>query len=101
MPMGSEFARKAASVLFDRVRDTDYIGWYRHGRIMGILLTALRPDSTDDEREGLKNRLVDRFSGALTLTDDHMLQIEVLEQDGLRAFSTSDDTVPFSTDSKG
>jgi hypothetical protein len=101
VPLGSEFAETAASVLFNHVRETDYIGWYRHGWIMGILLTALRPDSADDGRDGLKNRLVDRFSGALMLTDDHALQIEVLDQDELRAFSASDDTVPFPADSKG
>jgi len=101
VPLGSEFAANVASVLFNHVRETDYIGWYRHGRIMGVLLTALRPDSAGDGRDGLKNRLVDRFSGALTLTDDRAIQIEVLEQDELRAFSASDDTVPFPADSKG
>ncbi len=101
VPLGSEFAENAASVLFNRVRETDYIGWYRHGRIMGLLLTALRPESAGDGRDGLKNRLVDRFSGLLTLTDDHAIQIEVLEQDELRAFSASDDTVLFPADSKG
>ena len=101
VPLGSEFAKKATSVLFNRIRETDYIGWYRHARIMGILLTALRPDSASDGHDSLQNLLMDRLSGALTLADDHALQIVVLQQDELRAFSASDDTALFPADSKG
>ena len=101
VPLGSEFAKKATSVLFNHIRETDYIGWYRHARIMGILLTALRPDSASDRHDSLKNLLLDRFSGTLTLADDQALQIEVLEQEELRAFSASDDAALFPDDSKG
>lgn len=96
VPLGSEFTNNAASVLFNHVRETDYIGWYRHGRIMGILLTALRPNSASYGRDGLKDRLVDRFSSVFTLVDDHALQIEVLGQDELRAIDAADHPAPFS-----
>jgi hypothetical protein len=101
VPLGSEFTANATCVLFNHVRETDYIGWYRDGWIMGILLTALRQDSSCDVRDGLKNRLVDRFSDALTLAHDHRLQIEMLDQDELRTFNASDDTALFRADSKG
>ncbi|HWG96928.1 MAG TPA: hypothetical protein VN647_07575, partial [Nitrospira sp.] len=89
-PFGSELADKAISVLSIRCRDTDYIGWYRQGRILGILITTLRPDSVRDGYDNLKARVVDSLRGILTFTDDHSLQIRMLELSELTAFNASD-----------
>lgn len=98
VPFGSELSDKTMSVLFSSFRDTDYIGWYRQGRILGVLLTALRPDSAGAGCDNLRIRLVDGLRCALM--DDHSLQIRVLEQTDLTAFDASDHPVP-SSDSKG
>ncbi|BFU93454.1 MAG: hypothetical protein NTNFB02_01760 [Nitrospira sp.] len=81
VPLGSELAGKAISLLSMSVRDTDYIGWYRHGRIIGVLLTTVRTGSARDGRDSLKTRLEDSLHGGLTLMNGHSLQIHALEQD--------------------
>lgn len=95
MPFRSELADKTISVLSNRCRDTDYIGWYREGRIVGVLLTALRPDSASGRGDNLKTRFVDSLRGALTFMDDRSLQIRVLDQGELTGFTAADHPVPF------
>lgn len=96
MPFGSKLADKTLSLLSSSCRDTDYIGWYRQGRILGVLLTVVRPDSAREGCATLKTHLVDRLREALTFTDDHSLQICVLELRELAAFNASDHPVSFS-----
>ncbi len=98
VPFGSELSDKTISVLSGSCRDTDYIGWYLQGRILGVLLTALRPDSAGAGCDNLRIRLVDGLRCALM--DHHSLQIRVLEETELTAFDASDHPVP-SSDSKG
>lgn len=90
VPLKSELVDKTISVLSRSCRDTDYIGWYWEGRILGVLLTALRPDSAGDGCRNLKARLVDSVRGALTFMDDHSLQIRVLELSELTTFNAAD-----------
>lgn len=90
LPLGSELADKIISVLSMSVRDTDYVGWYRQDRILGVLFTALRPDSDRDGCDNLKTRLVERLHGVLAFTDDPSLQIRVLELDEPRALNAPD-----------
>jgi hypothetical protein len=80
VPLGSQLAGKAISLLSMSIRDTDYIGWYRHGRIIGVLLTTVQPGSLRDGRHSLKTRLEESLDGGLTLTTGHFIQIDVLEQ---------------------
>ena len=90
LPFGAEVAGKMISVLSMSIRDTDYIGWYRQGHIVGILLTALRPPSAADGCESLKTRLMDRLREILPFTEDYALHIRVFDQGELAAFNESD-----------
>jgi hypothetical protein len=81
VPLGSQLAKKAISLLSMSVRDTDYIGWVRDGRIIGVLLTTIQPGSIRDGRHSLKTRLQENLDGGLTLTTGHSIQIDVREQD--------------------
>jgi hypothetical protein len=91
MPLGSELAGKTISVLSTGCRDTDYIGWYRQYLILGVLLTALRPDSSgDDGCDYLKTRVMDRLHSVLIPMVDHSLQIRVLDDSDLTTFNASD-----------
>lgn len=91
VPLGSELASKTISVLSLSCRDTDYIGWYRQCLIVGVLLTALRPDSGgDDGYDNLKTRVMDRLHSVLVPMIDHSLQIRVLEDSELTTFNASD-----------
>lgn len=101
VPLGSELASKMIAILSGSIRDTDYIGWYRQRRIVGVLLTALRSDSSGGECDSLKIRLMDSLHSVPGVTGHCPLQIRVLEPCELIAFSASDDTALFPADSKG
>lgn len=94
VPFGSDLADKTLSVLSSSCRDTDYIGWYQRGRILGVLITALRPDSVRDGCDNLMTRLVGRLRAVLTFADNHSLQIRVLEQSEVTAFCVSNHSAP-------
>ena len=81
VPLRCELVGKAISKLSMSVRDTDYIGWYRQGRIMGVLLTTIRQGFLGDGCERVRARLVDRLHDSLILTDDNSLHVRVCEPD--------------------
>jgi hypothetical protein len=85
---------KILSVLFSRCRDTDYIGWYRQDRIMGVLLTALQPDSSREGCDNLKSRIIESLRSLPTFPDDHSLHIRVCERNEPTAFDASCHPVP-------
>lgn len=89
MPLGAELADKTIFLLSQSCRDTDYIGWYRQGHIVGVLLTMLQRDSVVDGCQTLQARLADRLCDALTFTDAHSLQIHVLNPGKLTTFNPS------------
>jgi hypothetical protein len=96
VPLGAELTDKTISVLSRCCRDTDYIGWYRQGHILGVLLTTLRPHSAKDGCEKLRSRLLSSLRDAPTFTDGYSLQIRVVESSELTGFNASDYPAPFS-----
>ncbi|NGZ96896.1 MAG: hypothetical protein CV089_12375 [Nitrospira sp. WS110] len=99
-PLDRKFSDRTIRLLSTNYRDTDYVGWYRQGLILGVLLTALHPHSAKDGYAILKNRLRDGFGGTLVFREYHSLQVRVLEPGELAAFNASDHPAPFSSDSK-
>lgn len=89
IPLGGELTGKAFSLLARSCRDTDYIGWYRQGDIVGVLLTTLQRESIADGCKTLKARLSDRLRDALGNTTKHFLQIHLLAPDDLATFMVS------------
>ena len=89
-PLGDEFADKTFSTLSGGSRDTDYVGWYRQGCIIGVLLTTLQRDSVIKGGTNLETRLVNRICGALVSMDDHSIQMRVLDLGELTTFRVSD-----------
>jgi hypothetical protein len=96
VPFRLKDTERILSVLFSRCRDTDYIGWYRQDHIMGVLLTALRADSSREGCDNLKSRVIESLRPLPTFPDDHSLHIRVCEQHELTAFDASDHPVPSS-----
>jgi len=90
VPLGTELGDKTFLVLSSNSRDTDYIGWYRQGRIVGVLLTTIRRDSIVEGCEEVKARFLRCIRGALPVRDDHSLHICLLKPDELGAFTVSD-----------
>jgi len=83
VPLESEFVGNAIAKLSMSVRATDYIGWYRQGRVMGVLLTTIRPGALGEGCDRVRASLVDRLHDSLILTDDCSLHIRVFEPDEL------------------
>lgn len=88
-PLRTELTDKAFSLLSRCCRDTDHIGWYRQGYIVGILLTTLQRDSVIDGCNSLEARLSNRLRDALGSTKNHFLQIHLLAPDDLATFMAS------------
>lgn len=101
VPLGSELASKMIEILSVSIRDTDYIGWYRQNRILGVLLPTLQPESAREGCDTLKTRLMDSLHSVPGVTGHYSLQIRVLDPGELTAFSASDDTALFPAGSKG
>jgi hypothetical protein len=87
VPFCTKLADRTVSVLSGGCRDTDFIGWYRQDRVVGILLTALRPDSSRGGYDNLKTRMADRLRGLAISTEDHALQLRVLEESEFTTFN--------------
>ena len=100
VPLDLNLTNKTIRALSSKYRDTDYIGWYRQGRILGVLLTALHQDSAKDGYDILKIRVMDTLGTALRFTRGHSLQICVLEPGELTAFTASDHPAQSSSDCK-
>lgn len=95
LPLISGFAVTTISMLSRSCRDTDYIGWYRQDRILGVLLTALQPDFAKGGCEKLKDRLLTGLQDARTFPAGYSLQVRVLQQEELTAFNAYDNPAPF------
>lgn len=93
VPLGPELADKTLSALSRSSRDTDYVGWYRQGRIIGVLITTLRRNYVIEGGTNLETRLVDRLCGGLATTHNHSLQMRVLDLGELTTFSASSHSV--------
>ena len=60
-------------------RETDYIGWYRDGRIVGAVLTVLAQESMALVPTQLQPRLVECLRAQLGIEEFSRLQIRVCE----------------------
>jgi hypothetical protein len=60
-------------------RETDYIGWYREGRIVGAVLTVLTQESMALVPTQLQPRLVECLRAKLGIEEFSRLQIRVCE----------------------
>ena len=90
MPLGAELADKTLALLSQSCRDTDYVGWYRQGRIVGVLLTTWQRGSIADGGKTLQACLLDRMRGVFSSTNVHSLQMHGLHLDELKTFSLFD-----------
>ena len=60
-------------------RETDYIGWYREGRIVGAVLTVLTQESMALVPTQLQPRLVEFLGAELAIEEFSRLQILVCQ----------------------
>ena len=79
MQMNSYAAKTVMAALSRSLRDTDYIGWYREGRIAGAVLTVLVQESMEQVSTHLQRRLVEIIRTKLGVKETSLLQIRVCQ----------------------
>lgn len=80
-PLDAQVAASVAKVLKKCLRDTDYIGWYRDGHVMGGVLTALGKEFGSDHVHGLTTRIVDMLYSELGEKEVKDFQIDIFSAD--------------------
>jgi hypothetical protein len=65
--------------LFRTVRETDYIGWYLDGRIVGGVLTVLGQDSEVEVSTRIQQRLREIFRAEVSAENNGRLQIRICQ----------------------
>lgn len=90
VPMDPDIAKTVIAALSRILRDTDYIGWYREGRVVGGVLTVLGRDSVADVCKHLRPRLMDILRAELGVEESHRFQIRVYQHHELKEVELSE-----------
>jgi hypothetical protein len=77
--MDSHVAKTVMAALPRGLRETDYIGWYRDGRIVGAVLTVLVQESMAQVSTHLQSRLLEIIRAKLSVEETSRLQIRVCQ----------------------
>ena len=80
-PMHAQVIRSVVMVLSRCLRDTDYAGWYREGRVMGVVLTAMGKESSVEHIESLRGRIVEALRGELGDKENSGFQVRMFSGD--------------------
>jgi hypothetical protein len=83
--------RADAAKLFDglrsSIRDTDVMGWYRQGRVAGVVLSAPHTQNNDSSSPiPVEQRVCDGLRKALPSRLARSLQVRLVQQHGPRRF---------------
>jgi hypothetical protein len=73
--------------LFRTVRETDYIGWYLDGRIVGGVLTVLGQDSEVEVSTRIQQRVMEIFRAEVSTEKNGRLQIRICQHHELEESS--------------
>ena len=83
--MNADVAKIVIAAASRSFRETDYIGWYREGRIVGAVLTVLTQESMALVPIQLQPRLVECLRTELGIEEFRRLQIRVCQPHELEA----------------
>jgi len=75
--MEPHVAKIGIGALSRSLRETDYIGWYRDGRIVGAVLTVLAQETMAQVASHLQKRLAEILQSELSIEESRRLQIRV------------------------
>lgn len=84
VPMGPDLAHTVISAMSRNMRDTDYIGWYREGCVVGGVLTVLGQDADVDGCHRFRKGLSDIFQAELGFENSRNVQVRVVRQDAIQ-----------------
>jgi hypothetical protein len=81
-------AAKLFNGLRASIRDTDVMGWYRQGRVAGVVLSApaSSPDTASTPPVPVEQRIGDGLRKALPAKLARTLQVRLVQQQGPRRF---------------
>ena len=86
--MDREVVDTVAEALVRTVRETDYIGWYLEGRVVGGVLTVLGQDSEVEVSARIQQRLMEIFRAEVSVERNGFLQIRICQHHELGGLST-------------
>jgi hypothetical protein len=86
MPMPSNVSSVLFDALAESLRDTDYIGWYREGRVIGGVLTVVGQDSIAEVRQRIHQRVMELLKAKLGSEESNHFHITLCRQDELQNF---------------
>jgi hypothetical protein len=90
--MDSHVAKTVIAASSRSLRETDYIGWYRDGRIVGAVLTVLVQESMAQVASHLQRRLAEVLQSELSIEESRRLQIRVCLHDELEGIELGERT---------
>ena len=88
MHMDRDVIDTVVEALFRTVRETDYIGWYLEGRIVGGVLTVLGQDSEVEVSARIQQRLMEIFRAEVSAEKNGRLQIRVCQHHELEGIES-------------
>ena len=77
--MDRDVVDTVVEALFRTVRDTDYIGWYLDGRIVGGVLTVQGQDSEVEASSRIQQRLMEIFRAEVSVEKNGRLRIRICQ----------------------
>jgi len=90
--MDSHVAKAVMAASSRSLRETDYIGWYRDGHIVGAVLTVLVQETMAQVSTHLKPRLVEIIRAELGVEETSRLQIRVCQHHELQGIESGEGT---------
>lgn len=82
--MDREMADTVVSALFRTLRETDYVGWCREGRIVGGVLTLMEQGSALELPVCIQQRLMEILRVEVTVEKISQLQIRICQHHALK-----------------
>ena len=88
VPMDRHVADTVVKALFRTLRETDYIGWYLKGRIVGGVLTVQGEDSAVEVSGRIQQRVMEILRVKLPVEKNSRLQIRVCQHGELKGIES-------------
>ena len=88
--MDRDVADTVVKALFRTLRETDYIGWYLEGRIVGGVLTVLEQDSAVEVSVRIQQRLMEILRVEVSVEKNSRLQIRICQHHELEGIESGE-----------
>ena len=86
--MDRNMADTVVTALFRTLRETDYIGWYHEGRIVGGVLTVLGQDSEVEVSTRIQQRVMGILRTEISAEKSGCLQIRICQHHELEGIQS-------------